>query len=63
MFPAPQSNVAPPVVEEAVNVTLVFVQVSTAGVAILAFGATADCVTVAEAVFVHPFAGSDTVAV
>ena len=39
VFPPPQSNVAPPVVDDEVSVTLVTEQVSTAGAAILAFGA------------------------
>ena len=63
VFPPPQSNVAPPVVEDAVNVTLVLVQVSTAGAAMLALGATADCVTVTEEVLVQAFDGSVTVTV
>ena len=37
--PPPQLNVAPPVVDDAVNVSLNIVQVKTAGAAILAFGA------------------------
>ena len=63
MFPPPQSNVAPAVVEDAVNVTEVFVHVSTAGVAMLTFGGVIFCDTVVEAFVVHPFAGSVTVTV
>ena len=37
--PAPQLNVAPPVVEEAVNVSLVTAQVRVTGAAMLALGA------------------------
>ena len=58
VFPPPQSKVAPAVVEDAVNVELVLVHVSTAGVATLAFGTTILCVTVVEAAAVHPLAGS-----
>ena len=36
--PPPQLKVAPPVVDDAVNVTLAFVQVNDAGAAILALG-------------------------
>ena len=36
--PPPQLNVAPPVVEEAVNTSLVFEHVNTAGALMLAFG-------------------------
>ena len=63
MFPPPQSNVAPTVVDDAVSVILVKVQVSTAGGAILAFGATMFCITVADAVMVQPLAGLVTVTV
>ena len=63
VFPPPQLNVVPPVVDDAVNVTLVLVQVSIAGVAILTFGAVMFCVTDSEALVVQPFAGSVTVAV
>ena len=49
---------APVVVEDAVNVVLVLVQVSIAGVAMLALGVTVFCVTVAFEVDVHPLAGS-----
>ena len=39
VFPPPQLNVAPGVVEPAVNVSLMVEQVKTTGAAILAFGA------------------------
>ena len=61
--PPPQLNVAPPVVEEAVNVSLVVVQVKTVGAATLAFGTVVFCVTVAEAELVQPLDGSVTVTV
>ena len=38
VFPPPQLNVAPAVVDEAVKVSLVVTQVKTTGVAIAAFG-------------------------
>jgi hypothetical protein len=63
VIPPPQLNVAPPVVDEAVNVSLVVAQVRTVGAAILALGAAIFCVTVAEAVLVHPFVGLVTVTV
>ena len=61
VFPAPQSKAAPTVIEEALSTTLVTVQVSTAGAAILAFGAVIFCVTVAEEAIVQPLAGFVTV--
>ena len=39
VIPAPQLNVAPPFVDDAVNVSLVIVQVKTVGAAMLALGA------------------------
>ena len=54
---------APPVVDDAVNVSLVVVQVKTAGAATLALGTVIFCVTVADAELVHPFDGSVTVTV
>ena len=39
VIPAPQLNVAPPVVDEAVNTSLGLVQVKTVGAATLALGA------------------------
>ena len=62
-MPPPQLNVAPPVVDEAVKVTLVVAQFKTAGAAMLAFGAVIFCVTVAEAELVQPLDGSVTVTV
>ena len=50
-------------VDDAVSITLVFVQLSIAGVAMLTFGAVMFCVTVAEAVLVHPLEGLVTVTV
>ena len=38
MFPAPQLNVTPPVVDEAVKVSLVVEQVKTTGILILTLG-------------------------
>ena len=61
--PPPQLNVAPPVVDEAVNTSLVATQVKTVGVAMLAFGAVKFWVTVTEAVLVHPLTGLVTVTV
>ena len=61
--PPPQLNVAPPVVDDAVNVSVVVVQVKTVGAATLAFGAVVFCVTVADAVLVQPLDGSVTVIV
>jgi hypothetical protein len=56
--PPLHANVAPAVVEDAVNVVLVTVQFSTAGGAILTLGVVVFCVTVVEADAVQPFAGS-----
>ena len=63
VLPPPQLNVAPIVVDDAVRVTLVTEQVNVAGTAMLALGGVMVCVTVCEAVAVHPFAGSVTVTV
>ena len=63
VIPAPQLNVAPPVVDEAVNTSLGLLQVRTVGAATLAFGAVIFWLTVAEAVLVQPFDGSVTVTV
>ena len=63
VMPPPQLKVAPPVVEEAVNTSLVVVQVNTEGAATLALGRVVFCVTVAEAVLVQPFTGLITVTV
>ena len=61
--PPPQLKVAPPVVEDAVNISLVALQVKTTGTLTLALGGVVFCVTVADAVFVQPFAGLVTVTV
>ena len=58
-----QLKVAPPVVEDAVNVSLIFVHVRAVGAAILALGTVVFCVTVADMVFMHPLAGFVTVTV
>ena len=63
VFPPPQLNVAPPVVDEAVNVSLVSEHVRTTGVLMLTFGMLPFWVTVAAAVFVQPLLGSVTVTV
>ena len=59
--PPPQLNVAPLVVDAAVNVVDVTAQVNVAGVPILAFGGLTVCVTVTAAVVVQPLDGSVTV--
>ena len=51
------------VVDDAVRVTLVTEQVNVAGTAILALGCITFCVTVCDAVAVHPLDGSVTVTV
>ena len=61
--PPPQLKVAPPVVEEAVKVSLVVLQVKTAGALTLALGTVVFCVTVADAVLVQPLTGLVTVTV
>ena len=61
--PAPQLKVVPPVVEDAVSITLVTAHVKVAGAATLAFGAVIFWVTVALALMVHPLVGSVTVTV
>ena len=63
VLPPPQLNVAPAVVDEAVNVWLVLTQVKTDGVAMLALGGVTVCVTVTAAVLVQPLTGSVTVMV
>ena len=63
VMPEPQLNVAPPVVEDAVSVTLVTVHVKVAGAAMLAFGAVIFWATAALAVVVQPLLGSVTVTV
>ena len=49
------------VVEDAVKVSLVFIQVSVVGEAITAFGIGVFCITVVVADAVHPLDGSETV--
>ena len=63
VIPPPQLNVAPPVVEDAVSVSLVTLQVKVTGAATLALGNVVFWVTVAEAMLVQPFDGSVTVTV
>ena len=58
VMPPPQLNVAPAVVELAVNVVLVVVHVSGAGGAMLTFGGVMFWITVIDAVAVHPLPGS-----
>jgi hypothetical protein len=59
--PPPQLYVAPAVVDDAVIVTLVVVQVSVVGGAILTLGGVIFCDTATDAEAVHPLAGSPTV--
>ena len=61
VMPPPQLNVAPGVVEPAVRVTLVMVQVSSAGGAIVTFGTVMFWVTVVVVVAVQLLAGSVTI--
>ena len=61
--PPLHANVTPPVVDEAVSVTLVIAQVSVAGGAILTLGGVVFDITAAKAEAVHPFDGSVTVTV
>ena len=63
VIPPPQLNVAPPVVDEAVNVAVVVLQVKIVGAAMLMFGVVIFCGTVAEAVLVQPLPGSVAVTV
>ena len=58
VLPPPQLNVAPAVVELAVSVVFVFVQVNCAGGAMLKFGGVMFWVTVVLVVAVHPLLGS-----
>ena len=55
--PPPQLNVAPLAVDEAVKTSLVTAHVNTVGEVMLADGVLMFCVTVVEAVPVHPLAG------
>ena len=59
--PPPQLKVAPAVVEVAVSVWLVLVQVKTVGGLMPALGGVIFCVTLIVAVLVQPLAGSVTV--
>jgi len=61
VIPPPQLNVAPPVVEDAVNVSLKVAQVRIPGEAIAALGGVLVWITFTEAEAVQPFAGSVTV--
>ena len=61
--PPLQLYVTPEVGEEAVKVTVALVQVSEAGVAMLAPGAVLFCVTETDADAEHPLPGSVTVTV
>ena len=63
VMPEPQLNVAPPVVEDAVSVTLVTVHVKVAGAAMLAFGGVTIWFTDTDALVVQPLTGSVTVTV
>jgi hypothetical protein len=63
VIPPPQLNVAPPVVEEAVSVSEVVVQVKGTGGAMLTLGVVMFWVTVVDAVLVQPLAVSVTVTV
>ena len=63
VIPPPQSYATPVVVDEAVSVTLLTVQVRSAGAAILTFGVVTFCITVTEADAIHPFDGSVAVTV
>ena len=63
IIPPPQLKVAPPVVDDAVNVSLGAAQVKATGAAMLALGAIMLCVTFADAELVQPFVGSVTVTV
>jgi len=63
VIPAPQLKVAPPVVEVAVSVSVVLVQVKTVGGLMPELGAVMFWVTVTDAVLVQPLAGSVTVTV
>ena len=61
VIPPPQLKVAPAVVDVAVKVSLVLVQVKTVGGLMPAFGAVMFCVTVTAAELVQLFEGSVTV--
>ena len=61
--PPPQLKVAPPVVDDALNISLRVVQFNTVGAATLALGAVRFWLTVVDAVLVQPLPGSVTVTV
>ena len=63
VIPPPQSNVTPVVVDEALSVTIVMVQVRSAGGAIVTFGMVMFWITVTEADAWHPVDGSVAVTV
>ena len=63
VIPPPQLKVAPLVVDEAVMVWVVFVQVRTTGGAIEALGGVTVWVTVTDEELVQPLLGSVTVTV
>ena len=63
VIPPPQLKVAPPAVDEAVKVSLVFEQVKMLGVEMLAEGELVFCSIDVEPVLVHPLAGFVTVTV
>ena len=60
LIPPPQLNVEPVALDDAVSTSLTFEQVSGVGVAMLATGAVMFCVTVTDAVLLHPLDGSVT---
>ena len=62
-MPPPQANVAPAVVEDAVSVSKMLLQVKIDGGAIVALGATMFWVTLMVAELVQPFDGSVAVTV
>ena len=55
--PPPQLNVAPLAEDEAIKVSMVLTHVNMVGEVMLAEGVLMFCVTVVEAVPVHPLAG------
>ena len=63
VIPPPQLKVAPPVVEDAVNVSLTTAQVKIEGGAMAALGGVTVRITVIEAEAVQPLVGSVTVTV
>ena len=63
VFPPPQLNVAPIVVDDTVNVSLVVTHVNVTGVEIVALGVGVLCITVVLAEVVQALAGSVTVTV